>query len=435
MRGELSQIDVTVIGGGLAGMAASFHLAKAGMKVVCIDPDTETSKAVGESLDWSAPDLLSALGFPMQRLIGEGIGTYKRHVTLRLGNGCDRHYVPSEWLGRPPFNVELRTLHVDRLRLNRELLISALSHGVELIRDKVVEVEKKEQTVTAVITSEGRSISSSWFIDASGAAASLFPRAFQLPMYAYGPKKVAVWTYFDVPEMVEGTTLYAHGTMPSYMEWIWEIPIRPGAISVGYVATGEAIKLKRKQGLSIEEIFREQLGHFPRFERLLQTAKADAPWVTSYLCCGYRKVAGPNWFVAGEAASMVDPMTANGVTAALRHAEEATDLILRNRRQGRLPRRCTSMYSRRVSDLGRFFNSGIERVVYDWPIRKRIGVLNAGDLYTVPAWTLNNIYSRLRPKGVASTLLFGSLLNVIRISAELYHSLCRRLESSRNVTG
>jgi heterodisulfide reductase subunit A-like polyferredoxin len=31
--------DVTVIGGGLAGKAASLQLAKAGLKVICIEPD------------------------------------------------------------------------------------------------------------------------------------------------------------------------------------------------------------------------------------------------------------------------------------------------------------------------------------------------------------------------------------------------------------
>ena len=30
--------DVTVMGGGLAGKAASLHLARAGLKVVCIEP-------------------------------------------------------------------------------------------------------------------------------------------------------------------------------------------------------------------------------------------------------------------------------------------------------------------------------------------------------------------------------------------------------------
>ena len=56
--------DVTVIGGGLAGKAASLLLARAGLKVVCIEPQTTTRSAVGESLDWSAPDLLHKLGLP-----------------------------------------------------------------------------------------------------------------------------------------------------------------------------------------------------------------------------------------------------------------------------------------------------------------------------------------------------------------------------------
>jgi glycine/D-amino acid oxidase-like deaminating enzyme len=58
---------VTVIGGGVAGMAASVHLARAGYRVLCLEPDTGSHAAVGESLDWSAPALLEVLGLPMDR--------------------------------------------------------------------------------------------------------------------------------------------------------------------------------------------------------------------------------------------------------------------------------------------------------------------------------------------------------------------------------
>jgi menaquinone-9 beta-reductase len=208
MQGELAQVEVTVIGGGLAGMAASLHLAKAGLDVMCIEPDSEISKAVGESLDWSSPELLGSLGFPMARLIGEGIATYKRHVTVNLDDGCTRQYVPSDWLGRRPFHIELRTLHVDRLRLHRELRAVILSHGVRLLRDRVADVERVGRRVVSVTTAQGDRICSPFFIDASGAATSLFPRAFNLPFCEYGPQKVAVWNHFDVRESIEGTTLY-----------------------------------------------------------------------------------------------------------------------------------------------------------------------------------------------------------------------------------
>lgn len=423
--------DVTVIGGGLAGMAACIHLAKAGLRVLCIDAGGIQNDAVGESLDWSAPGLLADLGLTMNQLIEERIATYKRHVTLKLGDGCDQSYIPGEWLGRPPFNVELRTLHVDRIQLNRLLRKIVLSRGVTFLEDRVVAVETNGRRVEAVSTQLGKTISSPWYVDASGCGSSLLARAFHLPAYEAGPRKVAIWGYFPVNTPVEGTTLYADGVKPPYMEWVWEIPITPNTISVGYVATGETIKAGRQQGESVEDILREKLGRFPRFEPLLQAVPAIAPSVTSFICRMHGRVAGPNWLIAGEAAAMVDPMTANGVTAALRHAVEASRLLIESRQRQRIPWIGAAMYSRRILDIAMFFNYGIERVIYESPIRNRIGILRAGDVYTVPAWCLNSIYSRLRPRGVLKTLLYCSLLNLSRLGTFLLYRFCKWQQPSR----
>jgi menaquinone-9 beta-reductase len=425
MQIPVNAIDVTVIGGGLAGMAASIHLSKAGLRVLCIEPDVGDTDSVGESLDWSAPGLLHALGLTMEQLIAEKIATYKRHVTLKLGDGIERSYIPGEWLGRPPFNVELRTLHVDRGQLNQLLRKMVLREGVTFLQDKVVSVETSGRRVAAVSTQLGNRISSPWFIDASGSAASLFARAFHLPTYESGPRKVAIWGYFPVTTPSEGTTLYADGVRPPYMEWVWEIPINPSTLSVGYVATGETIKAKRQEGQTVEDILREKLGRFPRFERLLQAVPAISPSVTSFACRMHGRVAGPNWLIAGEAATMVDPMTANGVTAALRHASEGSRLIIESRHRRRISYLGAAMYSRRVLGLAMFFNRGIERVIYESPIRNRIGVLQAGNVYTVPAWSLNSIYSRFRPYGACKTLLFGWLLDLSRLVEYLLYQFCK----------
>jgi 2-polyprenyl-6-methoxyphenol hydroxylase-like FAD-dependent oxidoreductase len=386
--------------------------------------------SVGESLDWSAPALLNALGLTMEQLIAEKIATYKRHVTLKLGDGCDRSYEPGEWLGRPPFNIELRTLHVDRSQLNRLLREMVLSQGVTFLPDRVIHVETDGRRVVAVSTQHGKRISSPWFIDASGSAASLFARAFHLPTYESGPRKVAIWGYFPITAPSEGTTLYADGVKPPYMEWVWEIPINPNTISVGYVATGETIKAQRQEGQTVEEILREKLSRFPRFASLLESVPAISPSVTSFICRMHGGVAGPNWLIAGEAAAMVDPMTANGVTAALRHASEASRLIIESRHRHRIPYLAAAMYSRRILGLAKFFNCGIERVIYESPIRNRIGVLQAGDVYTVPAWSLNSIYSRFRPHGAFKTLLFGFLLDVSRMGEYLLYQLCKWVQPS-----
>ena len=150
MLDETDQVDVTVIGSGIAGMAASIHLADAGLRVLCIEADPVDSDPVGESLDWSAPDLLKALGLPMQYLLEQGIATYKRHVVLKLRDGSEQHYIPGEWLGKPPYNIDLRTLHVDRSQLNQALREIFLGKGIRLVSDRVVHVETAGRSVKAV---------------------------------------------------------------------------------------------------------------------------------------------------------------------------------------------------------------------------------------------------------------------------------------------
>jgi menaquinone-9 beta-reductase len=422
-----SSCDVAIIGGGLSGKAASLHLAKAGLKVVCIEPAEVLRQPVGESLDWSSPELLNALGLSMGDLIETQVATWKRHVILSMPEGPPEHYVPVPWLGRAPFHVELRTLHVDRVRLDQELMKAALDCGVMLVRDKVVGVERDGKKVSSVQTARGERFSSPWFIDASGFGTSLLAREFSLGAIHNGPAKVAMWAYFEAPEAVEATTLYMEPKPAEYLDWIWEIPINPRVVSVGYLTTAAAMKAKREQGLSVEDVYRQQLMKFPRFEPLLRVGALSATNVTSFRSRVHVGVAGPNWLIVGEAASMVDPITSNGVTAALRHAAEGSALILKYRKRGSLPLHARLCYSSRILQMAKFFNEGIEKVVYEPPIRNRIGLRNSGTIYISPAWGMNLLYARVRPNGIVSTFVFNLFLRFFRASAWVFHQLCKRL--------
>lgn len=129
----------------MSGLAASVHLAKAGFRVVCLDPATDFSHIVGESLDWSAPDLFHQLELRMEDLIHRQVSTFKRHVVLKLPDDSMTEYVPSPWLGRPPLNIDLRTMHVDRLRLHQALKKIALKYGVVLVHDRVTRVDSTQK--------------------------------------------------------------------------------------------------------------------------------------------------------------------------------------------------------------------------------------------------------------------------------------------------
>jgi menaquinone-9 beta-reductase len=423
--------DVTIVGAGLAGKAAALQLAKAGLHAICVEPAEAVRQSVGESLDWSAPELLKALGLPMEDLVKAEIATWKRHVTLKMRDGSSEHYVPSEWLSGSPFHIELRTLHVDRMKLDDELRKKAADQGVTVIRDRVVGIEKIGEKICSIKTAAGSRISSPWFIDASGISSSLLSREFGLPAIEYGPIKVAIWTYFNADQSIEGTTLYMDPNPSDYMEWIWEIPINPKTVSVGYVTTGATMKSKRERGLSVEEIFREQLMKFPRFETLLRSGAFGGLNTTSFRCRVHKRVTGPNWLIVGEAASMVDPITSNGVTAALRHAAEASSLILKYRERGRLPLHARLCYNRRILDMAKFFNGGIEKIVYTPPVRNRIGLPRSGTVYTSPAWSMNAVYARLKPRGLVRTFFLSSVLAFFGAGSWMLYQFCRISKSLR----
>jgi flavin-dependent dehydrogenase len=419
----------------MAGKAASIHLARAGLSVTCIEPPDAARQAVGESLDWSAPDLLMALGLPMEQLVSRRIATWKRHVTLQLRDGCSKQYIPSGWLARAPFHVELRTLHVDRVRLDEELLSLATANAVAFVHDKVVSLEREGSRILSVKTAGGSIFAAKWFIDSSGFSAPILAREFKLRAIEFGPPKVALWTYFTVRDAVEGTTLYMDPTPSEYLDWVWEIPINPDTVSVGYMTTGAAIKRKREQGPSVGEIFQKQLKKHAHFEPMLTAGPISPLNVTSFRCRAHKGAAGPNWLIAGEAASMVDPITANGVTAALRHATEAAALILKFRKRGEVPALSRALYSSRILQLAKFFNSGIERIVYEPSVRNYIGLQRAGTVYTGPAWTMNLVYNRFRPRGMVSTFLFNSLIGFFRWSAWVFHQFCRQFRSASDTAG
>lgn len=418
------ETDAVVIGAGLAGMAAAIHLARGGLRVLCIEQRKEIVDTVGESLDWSAPGLFADLGLPMDELISAGAATWKRRITVTGTDFGRKEYLPGEWLAESPWNVEIRTLHLDRERTDARLRETARRLGIVTLNERVAEfavldeANERSRRILGLRTAQGTFVRGSWFIDASGGDASLLGRRFGLKSIAYGPRKAAVWSHLATDEWVEGTTLYMISEAGEYMEWIWEIPIRPGVSSIGYIAPGSRVKEQRASGLGTQEIFVRQCKRFGRLRELVERAGMPKVATTTFLCRTYERVCGTNWVIIGEAASQSDPITGNGVTAALRHADEATALICKYRDRGTIPAFARSVYSLRVSAVGRYFNSLIEKTFYQPMLRDRLGLFGTARIYTVPAWLLNLIYTRIRPRGsLIRTLAITSMMNAIRMIA------------------
>ncbi len=116
-------------------------------------------------------------------------------------------------------------------------------------------------------------------------------------------------------------------------------------------------------------------------------------------------------------ASQSDPITGNGVTAALRHAEEGSALIVRYQHREKIPALARFVYDMRVSGMGRYFNSLIEKLYYESPVRSFLGIFLTARVYTVPAWLTNVVYSRTRPRKLLGTVVLCSAMITLRAAA------------------
>jgi flavin-dependent dehydrogenase len=416
------ETDAVVIGAGLSGIAAAIHLARSGFRVTCIEQRKEINNIVGESLDWSAPELFANLGLSMEDLISTEAATWKRHITVTRSDSGKKEFLPGAWLAESPWNLEVRTLHLDRDRTDARLREIARRLGVTTLHERVAdfavldEQNPRTRRILGLRTAQGTFVRASWFIDASGGDASLLGKRFDLRSVAYGPRKVAIWSRLPTEEWVEGTTLYMISPPGEYMEWIWEIPIRPGVSSIGYIAPGSSVKTQRGTGLKTQDILERQCRAFPRLREIVDRAGVREVATTTFLCRTYEGVCGTNWVIIGEAASQSDPITGNGVTAALRHADEATALMRRYRYRGTIPALARAVYNLRVSSVGLYFNSLIEKFFYQPMLRDRLGLFGTARIYTLPAWLMNLIYTRMRPRGsLVRTLAISTVMATIRM--------------------
>jgi flavin-dependent dehydrogenase len=399
--------DAVVMGAGPGGLAAAIHLSQGGLRVLCIEPDKFPHDRVGESLDWSSPGMLAELGISKEALIAEQVATYKKHIEIVSPDRPTYQAQPELWFRHAPLKFEVVTLQVNRRALDQHLFQTACKLGAEFLWDRVAKIESDGDRVTSVRTSGGQRIEARWFIDASGVGARRLTRKFKIPKNDYGKKKVCLWCHFETPVRTEGTTFYANIVEDEYLSWIWEIPISPTVTSVGCVMSADLVKQQRHQGKETHKILWDALAAYTRFGRLLDEQRDAAIHAVSYQSYVYTNACGPNWLIVGEAASLPDPLTANGVTAALRHASEGAKFILEAQQRGSLSSHQRRIYNTNVQRMGHVFNHSIETSIYESSIRWGLGVMPAQKIYTAFSYVVNALYSKYRPQGWMSMLCFG----------------------------
>lgn len=427
-------VDVAVVGGGLAGLATAIHLARKRRRVLCVEPRPWPRPAVGESLEFSAPQLLDAIGIDLEAG-AERRQLFPKTAVRIVGNEEDFTVWPPGWFRRPPIWCSRLAFHVDRTELDRQLLALAVDSGVQILPERVTKVDHDHDGIIAVRTDRMTRVGASWFVDATGHTCRLIGRALGLGREPLGRPRAAIWSRISEPPDGHATNLYFPEPDADDLMWAWEIPLNDREVSVGLVMDAATLRARRSVGSRPREIFEQQLGEIPRLGDLVGEHPGSRLHTTTYVPYRHRRPIGPNWVLVGDASAMVDPLTSNGVTSALRHAALAASVVADALDRGGLSRRNAWTYRHTAPATITTLDHAIETFLYQPAVRQALGLRWAVNLYAATGVITNSLYAKLSPntgwRSLASAVVLSGSRVWITVARRVLARLPRRERPGR----
>jgi len=353
MRSVPESCDVVVIGGGPAGSLAATFLAGKGYAVTLLDRQKHPRYQVGESL---LPDIwkyCDAAG------VSEAIA---REGFVRKAGGSVDWNGEIRRLSFGDFGYTRPALHVERDRFDHLLLERARASGASIGEELAVlnvdfsRAEDDQGGVSVSYRPVGDDatarIACRYVVDASGQAGVL-GRQLGLRVFDEGFRFMSVWGYFDNSSYlaadglihpaqsireVPPTTYVSALPQGDGWAWLWHIMLRE-TTSIGLVVPIAWARESKGGAESWEAWYLRQCAAIPLLQRLLVDAAFREGSVRLVRNYSYRskRVAGPRFFLLGDAAGFVDPIFSVGVVFGMYSAYAAAHTIDRCLRQ---PARC-----------------------------------------------------------------------------------------------
>lgn len=320
----ISDYDAVIVGGGPGGAVCAAALAGGGRRVLLLEQAAGPREHVGESLSPSAWHAAMQLGVSAE-LRDAGFAP-KFGATFDWGDDQRPWTVGYPAIGEAPSAYQVRRAEFDAI-----LLKAASAAGAQVRlgwrADQVIHSDGQPAGVLAIAPDGERvRLTAPWVVDASGAPGLL---GASLGRDA-GPADLdntAIWGYWrregESPRGACANSLLV-GRKESCF-WYYPLDNRAGLASVGVVVAGGAGG--RPQG-DLEEFYRTQVSSCPELLNVLTGAVLDGPvTVGDARAYASKRMAGPGWFLVGDAACFVDALLTPGVQLAVTHGTLAAQCL------------------------------------------------------------------------------------------------------------
>nr|QVT76754.1 tryptophan 7-halogenase [Streptomyces sp.] len=314
-------VDVVVVGGGPAGASAAVTMARKGLSVLVLERMAFPRFHIGESMLTYTSAMLEKLGVA-EKVKAEGFPVKTGAEFCHTGEGFHRVDFTDQGSGRV-----LTTYQLERADFDTILLNHAAECGATVVQEaRVSKVDMEGDRAVGVTYTAGgteRSVRARRVIDASGRAGLIAKSVLRSRRYSQNVRTVAVFRHFTgVDEAtnpgVEGDIqIGAHGD-----GWLWAIPVRKDKLSVGTVTPAATLQ----SASSADALFEEHVSRVPRIRQRIEGAEHTETHVESEFTYYSDQVAGPGFFMVGDAGAFANPIFSAGVYLALVTGTRAGEL-------------------------------------------------------------------------------------------------------------
>lgn len=327
-----STFDVIVVGGGPGGSSATAFLSKAGVKVLLVDKATfPRDKICGDAISGKSIKVIRQLGL-LEKL------PHVRHGKVRgvllsspKGEVLDLPFVKDDAPVREAGFV-IRRQDVDNLFFqNAKSLASKTIEGFT-VSDVIQENGTAVGIKGKLPTGEETEFRAKLVIGADGAN-SVVANKLGVKRHDDDHMCAALRAYYN---NVEGLTdrieiHFIKECMPGYF---WIFPIDGKNANVGIGMLNKDIK---KAGVNLQKVMLDAIANNELFKERFKNAKLEGPINGWRLPFGskHQQVHGNGFLLLGDAASLIDPFSGEGVGNALTSGRIASEVIQKALKENR----------------------------------------------------------------------------------------------------
>nr|WP_321233868.1 NAD(P)/FAD-dependent oxidoreductase [uncultured Psychroserpens sp.] len=306
MNQKTSQIDVLIIGGGLAGLSSAIHLSKYDLSILLIEKNSYPKhKVCGEYISNEVLPYLDFLGIDVFRLGAKPIDKFQLSTT---NSKLISALLPLGGFG------------ISRFCLDNALAKKAIENDVEILQDTVEDVQFS-QNKFLVKTKKNKKFDAKVVIGAYGKRSNLdvkLNRKFIRRKSPYLAVKTHVKGHF--PDDVVALHNFEGG-------YCGVSKVEDNSINLCYITNYKAFR-KYKDITEFQEKVLFKNNHLK--EIFKQTTSAfEQPLTIGQISFEDKKPVENHMLMCGDTATLIHPLCGNGMSMAIRSAQIASSLIIK----------------------------------------------------------------------------------------------------------